>query len=264
MRRDLDGTSLCRVLGLGEKGMASLVGAGGKTTLLYALARELAGEGKRVLVTTTTHMMAPLPQEVSAFILSPDPEEVIAELRGFPTGWTPIFAASHKQDLEGKMVGFSAQGVQRFWEEGFLDWVLVEADGAARRPLKAPAPHEPVVPPGSLWVVGLVGLDAVGKPLEEAWVFRWEIYGCLLGLDRGEEVTPDSVARLALHPEGLFKGAPPKAERILWLNKADMPGAESAGHRIISCIEDMGWGGLDRAVIGSALSRESFMACFRP
>ena len=42
---------------LGETGHAiSLVGGGGKTTLLYALARHYSAQGQRVLVSTTTHI----------------------------------------------------------------------------------------------------------------------------------------------------------------------------------------------------------------
>lgn len=264
MNQDSGRFTLARALGLGEKGMVSLVGAGGKTSLIYALARELAMEGKKVLVTTTTHMLAPLAQEASAVILSPDTDEILEELRGLSLRWSPIFAASHRDGKEGKMVGFSPEDVDRIWGRGFLDWVLVEADGAARRPLKAPASHEPVVPYSSLWVVGLVGLDAIGKPLDEEWVFRWQIYGRLSGLARGEEVSPESVARMALHPEGLFKGTPQGASKILWLNKADLPDVEAGAHRILFCVAQKGWGDIARAVIGSALSREPVMGCYGP
>jgi len=264
MTEDSARFSLARALGLGEKGMVSLVGAGGKTSLIYALGRELAMVGRKVLVTTTTHMLAPLPQEASATILSPDPDEILEELRGLSREWSPIFVASHRDGKEGKMVGFSPEGVERIWEGGFLDWVLVEADGAARRPLKAPASHEPVVPKSSLWVVGLVGLDAVGKPLDKEWVFRWEIYGRLLGLARGEEVTPESVARIALHPEGLFRGTPQGASKIFWLNKADLPGAQAAAHRILYFVAEKGWGDIARAVIGSTLSKEPVLGCYGP
>lgn len=264
MKKDSARFTLARALGLGEKGMVSLVGAGGKTSLIYALARELAMAGRKVLVTTTTHMLAPLAQEASATILSPDPDELLEELRGLSLRWSPIFAASHRDGEEGKMVGFSPEDVERIWGGGLLDWVLVEADGAARRPLKAPASHEPVVPQSSLWVVGLVGLDAVGKPLDEQWVFRCEIYARLSGLAMGEEVSPESVARTALHPEGLFRGTPRGASKILWLNKADLPEAEAAAHRILFSVTEKGWGDIDRAVIGSALSREPVVGCFGP
>lgn len=38
--------------------MITVVGAGGKTTLIYLLARELTDAGYKVAVTTTTHMQA--------------------------------------------------------------------------------------------------------------------------------------------------------------------------------------------------------------
>lgn len=253
MKKDSSKALFSVALGLGERGMLSLVGAGGKTSLIYVLARELANKGKKVLVTTTTHMLLPLREQAQAKILSPNPEKVLEELRSLSREMSPIFAASHQEGKEGKVAGFSQEGVERLWQEGFLDWVLVEADGAASRPLKAPASHEPVVPPSSSWVVGVVGLDAIGKPLEEAWVFRWEIYGSLVGLARGEEVTPESVATLALHPEGLFRGAPPRATKILWLNKLDLPGAHPGACRILSSIEQKGWGGIDRVIMGSVL-----------
>ena len=45
---------------LAEKGhVISLVGGGGKTTLLYAFARHCAAKGWRVLVSTTTHIRQP-------------------------------------------------------------------------------------------------------------------------------------------------------------------------------------------------------------
>ena len=45
---------------LGETGhVISLVGGGGKTTLLYALARHYSAQGQRVLVSTTTHIQRP-------------------------------------------------------------------------------------------------------------------------------------------------------------------------------------------------------------
>ena len=46
--------------------IVSLVGAGGKTTMLYLMAQKAASFGKRVLVTTTTHIMVP-PDAVMAW-----------------------------------------------------------------------------------------------------------------------------------------------------------------------------------------------------
>ena len=41
-------------LGILEKEIVSIYGAGGKSTLLHLLAEELSGSGRKVVVTTTT------------------------------------------------------------------------------------------------------------------------------------------------------------------------------------------------------------------
>ena len=59
--------------------MVALVGAGGKTSTLYALARQAADSGRTVVVTTTTHILRhpglPLVEE-------PTPERLRAALEG--------------------------------------------------------------------------------------------------------------------------------------------------------------------------------------
>ena len=49
-----------------------------------------------------------------------------------------------------------------------VDFVLIEADGSRMRPIKAPAEHEPVIPPGATLVVPVMGIDALDLPLAEA------------------------------------------------------------------------------------------------
>ena len=44
---------------LPEKGVVSFVGGGGKTSLLFRFAEELHACGKRVIVSTSTHMFRP-------------------------------------------------------------------------------------------------------------------------------------------------------------------------------------------------------------
>lgn len=48
---------LRRMLGI-QPGLTAIIGGGGKTTLLYALARELS-QTARVIVCTTTHILPP-------------------------------------------------------------------------------------------------------------------------------------------------------------------------------------------------------------
>lgn len=97
--------------------------------------------------------------------------------------------------------------------------VLVEADGSKGLPLKAPAPWEPVVPDRTDLVVGVVGLDALGWPMDERTVHRPELFAAVTGCPPGGPIGWDHLVALARHPEGLFKGA--VGRRAILLNKAD-------------------------------------------
>ena len=100
-------------------------------------------------------------------------------------------------------------------------YFLVEADGAAGRSVKAPASHEPVIPLSTTDLIGVIGIDALGLPLQEENVFRSEIFSRLTGLNLGEKVDIEALAFLICHPQGLFKEAPPGCRRHLFINKAE-------------------------------------------
>ena len=81
------------------------------------------------------------------------------------------------------------------------DYVLVEADGSRRLPLKAHAPHEPVIPANAQRVVLVVGADGFGKPIR-AVCHRSELYAARCGVSENALVTPELEAALIL-AEGL-------------------------------------------------------------
>jgi len=98
----------------------------------------------------------------------------------------------------------------------------VEADGARGLPLKAPASHEPVIPEEIDIVIVVIGLSAVGKPLNDATVFRAAQFSHLTGVDMERSISPEEVAALANHPDGGLKGIPALARRLLVLNQMDV------------------------------------------
>ena len=97
--------------------------------------------------------------------------------------------------------------------------VLVEADGSKRLPIKAPAEHEPVVPVETALTIGVLGLDALGWPMDERTVHRPERFAAVTGCLPGAAIGWDHVVALARHPEGLFKRA--RGTRVVLLNKVD-------------------------------------------
>ena len=236
--------------------MVGLVGAGGKTTLMFRLARELEEAGERVLTTTTTKILRPTEEQSANIVVSADIGDVIKKAEKCLAEHPHVTAARGNLAPEGKLTGFDPSEIEQIRETGLFRWVLVEADGAAGRPLKAPADYEPVVPACCSLVVGVVGLDGMGRPLDERYVFRPEIFSRISGLLLGSPVTEGSIACVIEHREGLFKGSPAGARRVLLLNKAEGAGTRRAGQKIASILLESGRRGIEKVLIG-AVGRES-------
>lgn len=242
-------------------GVVSLIGAGGKTTLMFCLARELRAGGRTVLTTTTTRIFLPADDETDALIICSDPEELLRQVRRDRGGRSHITAGAAVAG-SGKLIGFPPEAIEMFAASGLFDWIVVEADGSARRPLKAPADHEPVIPSVSTAVVAVAGLDAVGELFSEKIVFRAGIASAIMGLQPGEKITEEAVARFIAHPCGGFKGAPPDAGRIILLNKADTPEREASGARIAGLLQEHFSVVADTVVVG-ALGAGRIAAVFK-
>ena len=134
-------------LRLPEHAVISVVGAGGKTSLIFAWAHELAAAGKNVVITTTTHMYRPerMEEDGIRIVVSDDPER------------------------PDKVMAPPAEVLDGLRETA--DVVLIEADGSRRMPLKWPAPWEPVVPDYTDFTVCVAGLSAIGKKTSDV-VYR--------------------------------------------------------------------------------------------
>lgn len=190
------------------RGITSIVGGGGKTTLMLRLARELSGTGARVIVTTSTHIFPPkgIPTLTDGTLAE---ASTLLDREGVVCLGTPV--------EEGKL----AAPKFAFTELAEIaDYVLVEADGAKGLPLKAPAEHEPVIPAETKLVIAVAGLDGLGKPIREA-AFRPALYAALLETDEQHILAPGDLARVLTHPQGQRKGVLPGMRFGIVLNKAD-------------------------------------------
>ena len=137
-----------------------------------------------------------------------------------------------------------------------VSYVIVEADGAKQRSLKAPAPHEPVVPSGTSLLIPVVGVDAVGCRLTEENVFRPKIVSELLGLSLGEIVSAESIAFLITHQRGIIKGSPDHARIIPFINKMDLYKGLSRGRNLADRILALKHPRIERVILGQAQSPE--------
>jgi probable selenium-dependent hydroxylase accessory protein YqeC len=207
-----------KALGLETARLIALCGSGGKTSLMFRLAAEFRKAGERVLVTTTTKLaLSELTGDWTSF-KAPDAATILSQasrLDGMLVAYRAIDEASDKA------IGFPLDDIDLLARSKVFGRILVEADGSAKRPLKAPAAHEPVFLDTTSAVVMVAGLSGLGRPLSEDFVFRLERWCALTGQKPGDIVTPEALARVILHPDGLARGAPALAQRILFLNQAD-------------------------------------------
>ena len=215
------------------KGVAALIGGGGKTTAMLRLAHELAAGGARVIVTTTTHIFPP------DGIATTNPDSVEQAKSALECEKLVCFGSPAEN---GKL---AAPKLPIHTLATLADYVLVEADGAKRLPLKAPAGHEPVIPPEARLVIAVAGLDGIGQSIRDA-AFRPKLYAKLCGKAETERVTPRDVALVLSHEAGQRKGVPANARFTVLLNKAD-----DAGRRMsaLAVATELGTYDVERAVI---------------
>ena len=246
-RSALDMRLIENILSLESRGVLSLVGGGGKTSIMFHLARLLAQSGKRVLTTTTTKIFLPAADQSETVLVDTDPERILRQVANYAT------ATVGHSVIDGKLIGFAPGVIHVFMESGLFDWILVEADGSARRPLKAHAGHEPVIPSNTTVLITVAGLEVLGEPLSEELVFRSELAGPLMGLAAGETITETALAHLFSHPLGAFKGAPSQARRFIFLNKADDSVRRESGAQIAAELRQSACTVAEAVVVGQAL-----------
>ena len=205
----------------------AFVGAGGKTSAMISLAKELS---QPVILSTTTHLGAWQAQDVDRHIIMFSPGEV--ENLEIEPG--QILLITGPQDDNNRLIAPNDHTLQKIFERCQQENItlLIEADGAKQRSLKAPAPYEPVIPGWVDIVVVMAGMAGVGKPLNEEWVHRPEIFSKLCGLGLGETIEVEDVVKVLGNSVGGLKGIPDHAKRVCFLAQADAPLVNARAGRI--------------------------------
>jgi len=243
--------SLCDCLGIDAcSKVVALVGAGGKTTLMYALAAEMLSRGSQVITTTTTKIFPPGPDQSPRLILLSEDRQ----LKTLPAAleqYGHVTVARSLIPATGKLDGVPGATVELC--SSLAHFVLVEADGAAGRPIKAPERWEPVIPAVTRLVIVVAGLDCIGEPATERSVFRLARFTAITGIQRGQTITPLALADLLGHPLGGLKGVPPEASVVAFLNKKDLLKEGYTGTEIAEFAAERAGGRVARVVVGSLI-----------
>lgn len=202
------------------------VGAGGKTSMLFQLGFELLDDPSRncttVLLSTTTHL-AKWQVDLADYQFVLDYPERITELGSkLPSGLVVITAAMGEDQRMAGLDEFTMLKLKDLSDRSQLP-LLIEADGARLRPLKAPDVSEPAIHQFIQQVVVCAGLSSLGQPVSPEWIHRPERFSALVGVKPGEIISSDALYRLLTHPQGGLKNIPASSSRAALLTQADSP-----------------------------------------
>lgn len=160
-----------------------IVGSGGKTTLMHKLANTFMTEGKRVLLTTTTHMLIE-----PDTLITDDSEKIIENLQE-----TKYAFAGRQSEDSHKITALSDDTFQKVC--AYADEILVEADGSRHLPLKVPGKDEPALLPDCDRVIVVTSLLALGKPAKEV-IHRLANALAILDITEDTRITPQHIQTL--------------------------------------------------------------------
>ncbi len=233
------------------------VGAGGKTSALFRLARDWLSvpQGPAVVIlTATSHLgewQIPLADYHLIAQTSADLDHLPASGLTLVTG--PLDGTRTRPLDPEPLARLRAECAARGWP------LLIEADGSRGHPLKAPANHEPPLPDFADLVLVVAGLTGLGRPLTDEFVHRPEIFSRLSRLPLGATVTPEALARVLTHSQGGLKNIPASTRKVALLNQADTPELQALGGKLANLLLPA----FDSVIVGAMHSPITFQT-FEP
>lgn len=244
-------------LGLGPREHVAVVGGGGKTSLCFAIAEVAVTTGLRVVNTTTTKVWYKEAQRPPCMVFFPPGSTDYSEIKTGLGRYRHIFVAQRILD-SGKVKGIDPVVADILFLGLNVDYMVVEADGAAGHAIKAHAQHEPQIPSSATVVIVVIGLDAMGQPLGPETVFRPELFGDICGLNRGERLSPTALAKAFHASDGLFKGTPAPSRRVVFLNRLDLLSRDQEAKELAELLVSGPGSRIDRVLIGSLRKNSYF------
>ena len=234
-------------------GMVSAVGAGGKKTTLFHIAMSHPG----AVGVTSTVPLAHFPSSLGAIEVIEEGglivDAVIEAARK-----NRVVAFARPDVKKSRYGGLRSETIAQIREAGVFDVLLVKADGARMRWIKAPDEDEPVIPEGTTTVLPVVSAKTIGEPLTEQVAHRLHRVEEVTGVGYGEPIKPAHIARLLVHESGSLKGVG-EAEVVPVINMIDNSELEAAALEAAEAAIAM-TDRFDRVVLTCNLSSERLVA----
>lgn len=201
----------------------SIVGAGGKTSLMYCLAEMYSKNNMNVLMTTTTHIYKPEGYKYAA------DEEQLKKI--WSRGGIGVVGKPCKDNKLTR-----PDDMEKYIS--LADAAIIEADGSRGMPCKVPYDYEPVIPEESDMVIGVVGIDAVGRAIKDV-CYGSDRAAQLLNTDESHILTEEDIAEILSSPSGTNKNVGGKKYYVV-INKCDNKLSRDKGRKIKKLLKDKG------------------------
>jgi len=222
---------------LGEKAIVAFVGCGGKTSLIELIADGL--RDKKVLISTTTKIFPPKMKDI-----------VLCENLGQCEEHEP------RPGVQCMGILNSASGKLEALPEAFLaylqpryDVVLLEADGSRGLVCKGWLANEPVVPHYCTHTLGIVTMNALGKPAGEDTVHHPPEFFALTGVGEGQTITSEALEAMVCDPNGMFKNS--AGQRYVIVNQVEDEAAACTAKSFLRTIKKKYPARFEKLIFGS-------------
>lgn len=234
--------------------LVNFVGGGGKTALIHKLMEEYVARGP-VLCMTTTRIHPPDARQGCTLISSDNLPllKLMVERAGRDCAGRPYKLVVTKSFMSPNLLRGVPRDFGRTLDRQPFPVILNEADGAAGHSIKIPGEGEPVLMEKSEYLVPVIGLDCLNRPLGPKVLFRFQELADRFSLREGEPLTPELAARILMHTKGVCKGWQ-KGTRILpFINKVDDASQDADAQHLASLVLSNGRFPVKRVLFGSVL-----------
>lgn len=212
-----------KLLEIKKNDVITVIGAGGKTSLITYLSKQLSNEYS-ILLTTTTKIYIPKSSDYNNIILTDKSNTFILD-KG-------ITLCGKYVNEEKKVVGLKYEELDRFINS--FDISLIEGDGSKRKKLKGWRDDEPLVHPKTTKNIGVLDITAYDMYINDKNIHRLDKFFKICG-KCGNRITLENLKNTVLNKGGLFKNS--VGDKILFINKVDNETRESLANELISMIK---------------------------
>lgn len=246
---------LIKSFNIKNKDIITIVGAGGKTSLMFS-ASSLLRKDYKVLVTTTTNIYVPDEKLYDEMVMLNEIEDDnyknIIEKSKNGVYVIGNYIENKLGQNKPKIKGLNSQTLDQIAH--YFDIALIEGDGSKEKPLKGWRDDEPVVYDKSTKIIGVVDISSIGLEINENNIHRLDKFLNIINDNKSQKVKLEHLKNLVLNKNGLFKVS--KGEQVLFINKVESSNNKTDAILLIEKIKNENSSYIDRFIYGSVFKNE--------